>query len=271
MSYVWRPRAESARFPPVYGAYLQQRYGRLGATALARAMLRVFAGRIALVSSFGAESAVLLDLVARIDRTVPVIFLDTGKHFPETLAYRDRLIAHLGLADVRIVAPDPLDLAAEDGDGALWRLNPDHCCRLRKVLPLSRALADFDAWITGRKRFHGGTRRDLPRIEVADGRVKINPLAHWTRAAVMRAFRVRGLPAHPLRDEGFLSIGCLPCTSRVAAGAPVRAGRWAGTGKTECGIHGRIPAPRAGRAATSGIVCCSMAAAAGTDAVRARN
>ncbi len=241
MSYVWRPRentAAAASFPAAYGAYLQRRYDHLETTALLRVMLEeVFPGRIALVSSFGAEAAVLLDLVARIDRTLPVIFLDTGKHFPETLAYGDALVERFGLANVRVVVPDPLDIDAEDPDGGLWQRSPDRCCRLRKLLPLTRALAGFDAWITGRKQFHGGVRQGLPRIEYFDGRVKINPLVGWSREAILEAFRERDLPPHPLHDEGYPSIGCRSCTGRVEAGQPLRAGRWPGMGKTECGIH----------------------------------
>jgi len=241
VSYVWRPQAKTAAasFPAAYGAYLRRRYDHLETTALLRVMLEeVFPGRIALVSSFGAEAAVLLDLVARIDRALPVIFLDTGRHFPETLAYRDALVERLGLADVRVITPDPLEIDREDPDGGLWRQMPDRCCRLRKLSPLTRALTGFDAWITGRKRFHGDARWGLPRIETFDGRVKINPLADWSREAILEAFRERRLPHHPLRDEGYPSIGCRSCTGRVEDGQPLRAGRWPGMGKTECGIHG---------------------------------
>jgi phosphoadenosine phosphosulfate reductase len=196
-----------------------------------------FPGRIAVVSSFGAEAALLLDLVARADPATPVIFLETGKHFPQTLRYRDRLIAELGLSDVRSVQPVPADLSRADPDGRLWAQRPDRCCHLRKVRPLERALAGFDAWVTGRKRHQAATRKRLPRVEAADGRVKVNPLADWTEADVDEAFYVRDLPRHPLVDEGYPSIGCLPCTRRVSEGEPARAGRWAGLQKTECGIH----------------------------------
>jgi phosphoadenosine phosphosulfate reductase len=217
---------------------LQQRYGRLGAEPLLRAMIEAeFPGRIAVVSSFGSESALILSLVAQIDPATPVIFLETGKHFPETLAYRDRLSAHLGLTDVRSIAPLPADLAAVDADGRLWRRDPDVCCHIRKVAPLERALAGFDAWITGRKRFQSGERADLDTIEAADSRIKINPVARWSLAQVASEFRKRDLPPHPLVARGYPSIGCAPCTARVAGDAPVRAGRWAGSEKTECGIH----------------------------------
>ena len=208
-----------------------------GTQLIAPLVRRVFPGRIAVVSSFGTEAAVLLALVAEVDPSVPVIFLDTGKHFEETLDYRDQLTAELGLEDVRTVAPDWSHLLDRDPDGALWRRDPDACCRIRKVLPLARALAGFDAWISGRKRFHGGARRDLPAIEAEDGRVKVDPLAAWSPARIEAAFAARGLSRHPLSAEGYLSVGCAPCTRPTAPGADPRAGRWADLHKTECGIH----------------------------------
>ncbi|MFQ5786268.1 MAG: phosphoadenylyl-sulfate reductase [Alphaproteobacteria bacterium] len=217
---------------------LRDAYGHLDGLDLLRLMIEEeFPGRIALVSSFGAESAVLLDLVARIDRAIPVIFLDTGKLFPETLAYRDRLVARLGLTGVRSVSPDATALTGGDPDGALWRDSPDACCYLRKVQPLERALAGFDSWITGRKRFHGNHRSNLETIEAIGGKIKINPLARWSREEVRAAIAERNLPRHPLVAERYLSIGCQPCTHRVPLGAPFRSGRWAGSEKTECGIH----------------------------------
>lgn len=204
---------------------------------LRAAILRHFQGRIALVSSFGAESAVLLALVAEVDRATPVVFIDTGKLFGETLRYRDALVARLGLTDVRSIGPDAGAAAKADPQGALWLHDPDACCALRKVAPLDRALAGFDAWITGRKRFQASSRAGLQAFE-SDGRhIKVNPLADWTPGDVARFIRERGLPAHPLVSDGYLSIGCMPCTSRVADGEDPRAGRWRGRGKIECGIH----------------------------------
>lgn len=218
-------------------AELARRYAGADGAALLRPLIeREFPGRIAVVSSFGAESAVLLALVAGIDPATPVIFLETGKLFPETLAYRDRLAARLGLRDVRGVAPDPADLAARDGDGSLWRRDADLCCHLRKVLPLERALAGFEAWITGRKRYQGHAREHLPVIEAVDGRIKVNPLATWSRARIEAAFESAGLIRHPLSSHGYPSIGCVPCT-RPAPGQAPRAGRWPESAKTECGIH----------------------------------
>lgn len=216
---------------------LAGRFAGLDGLGLIRAARAEFGDRIALVSSFGAESATLLDMVARVDPTIPVVFLDTEKLFPETLAYRDALVERLGLADVRTILPDTADLDREDPDGTLWRRDPDRCCHLRKVLPLERGLARFDAWISGRKRFHGGDRTTIPLVEPDGGRVKVNPLAGWSREELDTYFAVRDLPPHPLVADGFLSIGCAPCTRPVAPGEDIRAGRWAGTGKTECGIH----------------------------------
>jgi phosphoadenosine phosphosulfate reductase len=217
---------------------LAERYGHLAGEALLRPLIeREFAGRIALVSSFGAEAAVLLHMVATIDRATPVLFLDTQKHFPETLRYRDELVAQLGLADVRSLTPDAEAVARRDPDGTLWQRAPDACCALRKVAPLEPALSPFAAWISGRKRYHGGSRAALPVIEADGARVKINPLAAWSACDIETAFAVRGLPRHPLVAEGFLSIGCLPCTARPIRPDDPRSGRWAELDKTECGIH----------------------------------
>lgn len=219
-------------------ARLSERYGDLDGAALLRVMItREFPGAIALVSSFGAEAAVLLHLVAEIDRSVPVLFIDTGKLFDETLRYRAELVARLGLRDVRTLAPQPAALAAADRDGTLWQRDADRCCALRKVEPLARALAGFDAWITGRKRYQGGERAALPTIEAADGRIKINPLSTWSPEQIDAAFAAWDLPRHPLLALGYLSIGCAPCTGPVRDGADRRAGRWPGLAKTECGIH----------------------------------
>jgi phosphoadenosine phosphosulfate reductase len=222
-------------------AALQRRYGDLDGADLLRPLIRdVYPGRIALVSSFGAESAVLLDLVAQVDPATPVLVLDTGQLFAETRRYWQMLEARLGLANLRVIEPDPARLAAEDSDKELWYFDPDRCCALRKVEPLARALAPFAAWITGRKRFQGGERGALPTIEPdTDGRVKVNPLARWTSERVEAHFTARGLPRHPLEAQGYRSIGCLPCTDRSKPGEDPRAGRWRNRGKTECGIHHR--------------------------------
>jgi phosphoadenosine phosphosulfate reductase len=217
---------------------LGARFGALDGASLLEPMIRSeFAGRIALVSSLGTESALLLDLVARIDRSVPVLFLDTGKLFGETLRYRDELVRRLGLCDVRTIAPERDDVAWRDPDGMLWRRDPGACCALRKVEPLARALQGFEAWISGRKRYQAASREELPSIEAAAGMIKINPLATWSRERIRDEFARRGLPPHPLEEDGFSSIGCMPCTDRTLPGEDARAGRWRGLGKTECGIH----------------------------------
>ena len=199
------------------------------------------AGDLAVVSSFGAESAILLHLVAEVDPATPVLFLDTLKHFPETLAYRDTLVARLGLRDVRVLTPDAEVLAKKDEKGLRWSWDPDDCCEVRKVVPLANALARFDASITGRKGFQSSTRAGLPRFEIdhsdGEGRLKINPLANWTHEQIEAWFDAYDLPRHPLVARGYPSIGCAPCTSKVAPGEDPRSGRWKGWDKTECGIH----------------------------------
>ena len=196
------------------------------------------AGRVAAVSSFGAESAVLLQLVANVDKSIPVIFINTQKMFGETLAYRDMLSEQLGFTDLRVVRPDPYRLAQRDSTSLRWSYDPDGCCELRKVEPLRRALAGFDAWISGRKGFQANTRLALPRFEIDEGRLKINPLADWSKADLDASFEANKLPRHPLEAQGFPSIGCMPCTSAVKPGEDPRAGRWRGWDKVECGLHG---------------------------------
>ena len=215
--------------------------GAGGREILRQALTGSLRGRIAVVSSFGAESAVLLSVVAELDRSVPVIFLETGKHFPETLAYREALAAHLGLTDARDVGPRPRAVGEQDPDGELWYYDADACCRLRKVAPLERALAPFDAWISGRKRFQAATRAGLHFVEREGGRIKLNPLADWDAGRIGHELARRALPRHPLVDRGFPSIGCSVCTRAVAAGEQDRAGRWSGSRKVECGIHA-VPA-----------------------------
>lgn len=204
---------------------------------IAKALQMVGRKHLALVSSFGTESAALLKVMAEVDPAIPVIFLDTGWLFEETLTYRDTLIARLGLRDVRSIKPLEQTLSREDPDRSLWFSDPDACCRIRKVEPLSRALAPFQAWINGRKRFQGGVRADIPVVEEDGSRLKFNPFANVSRDQIEAIYKASKLPPHPLVAKGFLSVGCMPCTSRAKAGEDVRAGRWRGTAKTECGIH----------------------------------
>ena len=201
------------------------------------AAVETFGDSLALVSSFGAESAVLLDLVAKVKKDMPVLFLDTGMLFGQTLDYRRNLAERLGLTNVRDLRPAYNDLATEDPEAKLWQTDTDACCNIRKVLPLDRALADFDAWITGRKRFHGGDRLSLPVVEEAGDQVKFNPLANWGKDELDAYAAEHDLPAHPLVAQGFPSIGCWPCTEPAEDGDDTRAGRWKGLDKTECGIH----------------------------------
>ncbi len=225
-------------FTTADAAAMQIRFASVPAAEMLRELLTgELAGRIASVSSYGAESAVLLHMVAQVDKDVPVIFTNTQKMFGETLAYRDELSERLGLTDLRVFRPDPHRLAAKDATGMRWSYDPDGCCEIRKVEPLRRALAPFDAWISGRKGFQAGTRTAMPRFEEDEGRLKINPLADWNKAQLDGYFEEHDLPRHPLEAQGYLSIGCAPCTSKVKPGEDPRAGRWRGWDKVECGIH----------------------------------
>lgn len=212
-------------------------YAGLEGGELLDPVIRDFRGRVALVSSFGAESAVLLHMVSRVDAATPVIFLDTGKLFPETALYRDRLVNALGLTDVRTVGPAPADIVLHDPEGTLHRHNPDLCCHVRKTLPFENVAAGFDVLISGRKRFHGGERARLEPLAVVDGRLKVEPLAHFSALDLAGYMAASDLPRHPLTARGYRSIGCVPCTTRSGTEGDPRAGRWEGRDKTECGIH----------------------------------
>ena len=207
------------------------------AEVIAAALETVGREQLAVVSSFGTESAALLKVVADVDPAIPVIFLDTGWLFEETLAYRDTLIATLGLRDVRSIKPQDATLFHEDPERELWFSDPDACCRIRKVEPLNRALAPFRAWINGRKRFQGGDRAAMAVVEDDGSRLKFNPFANISREAIAAIYADANLPPHPLKASGYLSVGCMPCTSRTSPDEDTRAGRWRGRPKTECGIH----------------------------------
>ncbi|MEL6684154.1 MAG: phosphoadenylyl-sulfate reductase [Pseudomonadota bacterium] len=206
-------------------------------TVLRHALSDVQIGKMTLVSSFGAESVVLLHMVAQIDKATPVIFLDTEMLFPETLTYQREVAASLGLTDVRIVGPNRNDVLREDVEGLLHQADTDACCDLRKTRPLAKALADFDGWITGRKQFQGGKRADLPLFEKDGRKIKVNPLTKWSAQDLQDYIKEHDLPRHPLVAQGYPSVGCMPCTTRVSDHEDQRAGRWRGTTKTECGIH----------------------------------
>jgi len=207
------------------------------AEVIASALQTVGREQLALVSSFGTESAALLKVMADVDPAIPVIFLDTGWLFEETLAYRDTLIATLGLKDVRSIKPDDETLSRQDPDRELWFSDPDACCRIRKVEPLARALKPFAGWINGRKRFQSATRADIPVVEDDGVRLKFNPFANVSREEIEAIYTLGRLPAHPLVASGYQSVGCMPCSSRTAPGEDARDGRWRGRAKTECGIH----------------------------------
>lgn len=219
-------------------------------TVLRHALEDVQIGPVAMVSSFGAESVVLLHMIAQINPATPIIFLDTEMLFPETLTYQRDVSAQLGLTDVRVIGPDRNEVLVEDVDGILHQADTNACCDLRKTRPLNAALKDFGGWITGRKRFQNGQRAQLPLFEKEDRKIKINPLANWTAEDLKAYMTKHNLPRHPLVAQGYPSIGCMPCTTRVSAHEDPRAGRWRDSDKTECGIHfenGKTV--RAGRAA----------------------
>lgn len=207
------------------------------AEVIAAALKTVGREHLALVSSFGTESAALLKVMADVDPAIPVVFLDTGWLFEETLAYRDTLIATLGLTDVRSIKPLEATLSREDPERELWFSDPDACCRIRKVEPLARALKPFSAWINGRKRFQGGARAEIPVVEDDGAKLKFNPFANVSREEIEAIYTMAKLPPHPLLASGYLSVGCMPCSSRTAPGEDSRAGRWRGQAKRECGIH----------------------------------
>jgi len=226
-----------ARKTSVLAATSKDPYFGLSAEQSLRRAIKEYDGKIVLASSLGVDSAVMLHMVSRIDKNLPIIFLDTGKHFRETLGYRDVLISDLGLTDFRNIMPDLKTVKAEDPNGTLNESDPDACCGIRKVLPLNQAIKGFEARITGRKRYQTPDRHDMPILETGGRQAKVNPLAYWTAKDVTAYMRKHDLPPHPMLSLGFKSIGCQPCTTRVAEGEDPRAGRWRNYDKTECGIH----------------------------------
>lgn len=229
---------ESTGSTELSASSLLESYGHLEAGELLQPLITdVFKGKIAVSSSFGAESAILLHLVAQIDPDTPVLFMDTGKLFQKTVEYRDTLAKTLGLTNIRIIMPDTAELNRLDPNGDLWQRSTDACCDLRKVVPFDRAIEEYDAIITGRKRYQATTRTDLDMIEHDGKRIKVNPVANWDIDKLQGYMDENHLPAHPLVADGYLSIGCEPCTSPVKEGEDPRAGRWRGEDKTECGIH----------------------------------
>jgi phosphoadenosine phosphosulfate reductase len=220
-------------------AALNARYRHHSATAvLEHALHDPELGQVALVSSFGAESVVLLHLVSVLAPETPVIFVDTRMLFQETLDYQHQLAEKLHLCDIRTIRARKTRTDFEDPDGTLHQFSTDACCNVRKVEPLERALQGFDGWITGRKRFQNSDRGTIDFFEnEGDIRIKVNPLAHWGREDLEEYITNNNLPRHPLVAKGYPSIGCAPCTSPVKPGEDPRAGRWRGQDKSECGIH----------------------------------
>lgn len=219
-------------------AELAEKFNACSAETVLETLFRdVFPGRVGIVSSFGAESGVTLHMASRIDPYIPVIFLDTRKHFPETISYRDELVEKLGLGNLQLVSPRSAVLEAEDPQGDLHASEPDRCCHVRKTIPMIQALRGIDCWITGRKRGQTAIRAALQLFEVQDRWIKVNPLFDWTAQEVQEYYHHHNLPPHPLVSHGFRSIGCAPCTRAVGKGEDARAGRWENSAKTECGIH----------------------------------
>lgn len=234
-------RSETAQWGPADAPQLDRLYARRAMEALHDVLHDPAFGKVALVSSFGADSAVLLHLAAQIRRDVPVLFVNTGWLFPETLSYAEDLSAHLRLTDVRWLKPNSAVIDAKDPKHLRWSYDPDGCCDIRKVQPLDAGLADFDLWISGRKRHQNRARADISLFEAEGRRLKLNPLADWTGDMIAAHAAQHALPPHPLVAEGYPSIGCSPCTSKVRPGEDPRAGRWRGWDKSECGIHISLP------------------------------
>ena len=215
----------------------QDSYHGLSAEQSLKKAIEAYEGQIVLASSLGVDSVVLLHMVSKINPDLPIVFLDTGKHFRETLAYRDQLIRDLGLTNFQNITPDAKELAAEDPNGDLNKSEPDSCCDLRKVRPLDKVIRQYKVRITGRKRYQTPQRANMAILETGGDQIKLNPLAYWKANDVTAYIRRHNLPPHPMLALGYLSIGCQPCTTRVAEGEDPRAGRWRHSEKTECGIH----------------------------------
>ena len=217
---------------------LNARFRGAAPEAVLAAVLADYPGRVGVLSSFGAEAAATLQIVAEVAPETPVLFLDTRMHFAQTLQHRRALAERLGLTDVRDIAPAEVD--PRDPKSDLWKTDPDACCAIRKVEPLEAVRAAFDVLVTGRKRFHGGERLRLPLFEAMDDHLRLNLLVSSDASAIAARTAAAGLPAHPLAEFGYTSVGCWPCTQPAEDPASgVRDGRWAGQGKTECGIHHR--------------------------------
>jgi len=217
---------------------LNNRYSEATATDIIHtACVELFPDRMAAVSSFGAEAAVLLHMIAETSPATPVVFLDTHKHFSATREYVGELARELGLGVVVTAYPSKGQTEADDPDGGLCAHDTDRCCHIRKTLPMMRALRPYRAFFTGRKRFQTDKRQDMQPFEAYGRWIRINPLWRWNAGELRAYMEKHRLPKHPLVADGYLSIGCAPCTKPVEVGQDPRAGRWADEEKTECGIH----------------------------------
>lgn len=202
--------------------------------------VKEFAPKFAMTSSFGPESGTLLHMASEVDRSIPILFLDTGYHFKETLEYRDRLLKLFGLTNLIELRADPAKKAAfvAAHDGVPFERDPDSCCHLNKVEPIQAVIKNYDAWMSGIRRHQTDFRKSIHIIEEYEGDLyKISPLANFTSRDAWWYMKEQGIPQHPLAEKGYLSIGCWPCTRPVQAGDDERSGRWAGKTKKECGIH----------------------------------
>ncbi|MDB2414958.1 phosphoadenylyl-sulfate reductase [Rickettsiales bacterium] len=223
------------------------KYTKLEGRDLLESVVKDNPGKVALMSAFNPEDVILSYWLSEFAPSTPILFLDTKKHFPETLRYKDAIVKQLGLKDVRVFEPKEELINNIDKDGELWKYQVNRCCWLRKVEPIERGIKEggFNILITGRRIEQTPERTDMKFIEEDSekGQIKINPLMNWTRDERDDYMKEHNLAHHPLYDLGYLSIGCAPCTTPIFAGENERAGRWRHTktgedkGKTECGLH----------------------------------
>ena len=227
-----------AALPGLDIAHFNARLGQFSTGEILRWAWETFKPKIVTSSSFQTQSVPLLHIISRVCPQMPVLFIDTGFHFVETLAFRDELRARYGL-NIVVVHPtvSKSQLLAKYGEG-LYRRDPDLCCYINKVEPMQRMLTGMRAWVSGVRRDQTAQRKNLHVLEAQrSGLLKIHPMLNWTQEEIWEYIERYRLPHHPLYPAGYLSIGCAPCTRPVSAGEDERAGRWAGTGKTECGLH----------------------------------
>ena len=204
---------------------------------LEHSILNLFKNKIVYVCSFGTESAIILHLISKISKDIPILILNTHFLFEETIKYKDDLLKLLGLRNCHEVFPDDKLLKKFDSDNDLWKTEVDKCCNLRKVLPLEKSLTNFEAWISGRKTYHLAERKNLKAFEIINKKIVVNPLFKSSKDFVENYFLLNELPKHPLVAKGYLSIGCKHCTIKTNNIKDLREGRWSDKTKTECGIH----------------------------------